>query len=87
MHGVAIYNMVISVNELPDGTAIADVSRELEKLRCTAHANPDSINWTLLVASTPDSAATQKRVNKLIEQQREDEIKFGIATMHVMQPR
>ena len=33
--------MVLSVNELSDGTAdtaIADISRELEKLRRTAHA-------------------------------------------------
>ena len=62
--GVAINNMVVSLNELPDGTAdsaIADVSRELQKLRKTAHAlnmpNPDSINWTLLVSSTSDSAS------------------------------
>lgn len=41
-------------------SVIADVSRELEKLRKTAYAlgmlNPTSINWTLLVASTLDSA-------------------------------
>ena len=61
--GVVINNMVVSINELPDGTAesaTADVSREFEKLRKTAHAlgmpNPNSINWTLLVASTSDSA-------------------------------
>ena len=90
--GVAINNMVISVNELPDGTAesaIADISRELEKLRKTAHAldmpNPDSINWTLLVASTSDSAATQKRVNKLIQECKEkDEVKFGPATLETI---
>lgn len=66
--------MVICVNELPDGTAssaIGDVSREFQKLRKIAHAigmpNPDSINWTLIAASTSDSAASQKRFNKLIE--------------------
>ena len=91
--GVAINNMVLSVNELPDGTAesvIADVSRELEKLRKTAYAlgmpNPNSINWTLLVASTSDSASTQKRINKLIEECREeDEAKYGSATIETVE--
>ena len=90
--GVAVNDMVISVNELADGTAesaVADVSREFEKLRRTAHAlglpNPNSINWTLLVASTSDSASTQKRINRLIEQCREeDEIKFGPATIETV---
>ena len=93
MHGVAINNMVLSVNELPDGTAesvIADVSRELKKLRKTAYAlgmsNPISINWTLLVASTSDSASTQKRINKLIEECREeDEAKYGSATIEIVE--
>lgn len=90
--GVAINNMVISVNELPDGTAesaIDDVSRELQKLRKVAHAigmpNPDSINWTLIVASTSDSAASQKRFNKLVEECREkDEVEFGPATVETV---
>ena len=85
---VGINGMVVSVNELPDGTAksvISDVSRELEKLRETAHAlnmpDADSINWTLIVSSTSDSASTQKRFNKLIEECREsDEKRFGPAT-------
>ena len=87
--GIAINDMVVSVNELPDGTAMSaidDISRELEKLRNTAHAlkmpNPDGINWTLLVSSTSDSAATQKRLNKLIEEcKAADEKKFGPATL------
>ena len=91
--GVAINNMVLSVNELPDGAAesvIADVSRELEKLRKTAYAlgmpNPNSINWTLLVASTSDSASTQKRINKLIEECREeDEAKYGCASIETVE--
>ena len=69
--------MVISVNELPDGTAetaVADVSRELEKLRQIAHdlriPNANSINWTLFVAVNSDSAATQKKLNRLIEERR-----------------
>ena len=82
---VALNGMVISVNELPDGTAnsaIEDVSRELKRLRDTAKMlgmpHADSINWTLVASSTADSAATQKRFNKLIEQKREeDEEKFG----------
>ena len=82
---IAINNVVVSVNEQSDGTAdsiVNDVSRELEKLRETAQAlgipNSNSINWTLISSSTSDSAATQKRFNKLIEQQKEaDREKFG----------
>ena len=50
--GVVINDIVVSVNHLPDGSAvsaISDISRELEKLRKTATAlglpNPNSINW------------------------------------------
>ena len=86
--GVVINDMVVSVNELPDGTAqsvISDISRELEKLRKTAHAlkmpNANSINWTLLVSSTSDSASTQKRLNRLVEEHRKaDEEVFGPAS-------
>ena len=43
--------------------------------------NPNSINWTLVVSSTSDSAATQKCINRLIEECREnDEQRFGPAT-------
>ena len=81
--------MVISVNELPDGTsasAIEDVSSELEKLRKIAHAigmpNADSINWTLVAASTSDSASSQKKFNKLVEEcRKKDEAKFGHASL------
>jgi len=81
--------MVVSVKELSDGTAksvIADISREFEKRCKTANAlkipNADSINWTLLVSSTSDSASNQKCLNKLIEECREaDERKFGPATL------
>ena len=90
--GTAINNMVISVNELPDGTAssaIDDVSRELQKLRRTAHAlgipNADSINWTLVAVSSSDSVASQKRFNRLIEDYRErDEENFGPATVETI---
>ena len=70
--GVGINDVVISVNELPDGTALSaikDVSRKLEKLREVAHAlrlpNASRINWTLFISSTSDSAASQQRLNKI----------------------
>ena len=73
------------VNEVPDGSAdsmIDDISRELKKLREIAHTlnlpNANKINWTLIVSSTSDSASTQKRFNKLIEDERcKDEERFG----------
>lgn len=85
--------MVISVNEVADGTAISameDVSKELEKLRETAHAlqlpRADRINWTLFTSSTSDSAATQKRFNKLIQDCRDkDELQFGSATPETLE--
>ena len=53
-------------------------------LRDVAHAlnmpNADKLNWTLIVSSSSDSASTQKRFNRLLELQREeDERKFGTA--------
>ena len=43
--------------------------------------NPNSINWTLILSSTSDSAATQKCMNRLIKDccQGDEEI-FGPAT-------
>ena len=90
---VVVNDIVVSVNELCDGTAataIDDISRELEKLRTTARSlgipNANSINWTLLVSSTSDSASTQKRLNKLIQECREaDAEKFGHATSDTME--
>lgn len=87
--GVVVNDMVISLNEVSDGTALSaidDISRELEKLRATATslgiANANSINWTLLVSSTSDSASTQKKLNKLILERRDaDEKQFGAATI------
>ena len=86
--GIAINGMTISVNELTDGSAtsiVSDISQELEQLRNTAKAlklpNADSINWTMVVSSTSDSASTQKKLNKLIEECRAtDEERFGTAT-------
>ena len=90
--GAVANGVVLGVNELPDGKAISaieDISREFEKLRRTAKIldlpNPNSINWTLVVSSTSDSASTQKRVNKLIEEQRQsDEEKFGPANINTI---
>lgn len=89
---VGINDVVISVNELPDGTAVSaieDISKELEKLREIARAlrlpNADQINWTLFASSTSDCAATQKRLNKLIDDYREkDEQRFGAATLETV---
>jgi len=72
--------MVFSVNEVPDGgtadSIINDISCELQSLRDTAHAlnlpNADKINWTLFQSSSSDSAATQKKFNRLIEEKRDD---------------
>lgn len=83
--GIALNKVVISVSQQSDGTAdsiISDVSRQLQKLRETASAlglpNFSSINWTMISSSTADSAATQKRFNKLIEQKKEaDKEEFG----------
>ena len=67
---MSINDIVVSVNEVPDGTAqraIVSISRELAYLHKTAHAlkmpNADGINWTLFASSTSDSAASQKRLN------------------------
>ena len=85
--GVGINDIVISLNELPDGTAdtaIADICQELEKLRTIAHElkipNANCINWTMFVATNSDSAASQKKINHFIEDyQATDEIKYGTA--------
>ena len=55
---------------------------ELEKLRDIAHAlnlrDPYKINWTLFTSCTSDSASTQKKFNRLVEQCRErDEEIYG----------
>ena len=83
--GVALNDIVISVNEIHKGSAdcvVADISGELEKLRTAAQTlglpNANSINWTVIVSSSSDSAATQKRLNKLVEECRQaDQEKFG----------
>ena len=77
--------MVLSVNNIPDGSAdsmIQDISQELQKLREMAQAlnlpNANKINWTMIISSSSDSASTQKRFNRLLEEQRSrDEEVFG----------
>ncbi len=85
LQDAAVNGTVISVNEVPDGSSdsmIADISRELQKLRDVAHAlqlpNAKKINWTLMRSSTSDSASTQKKFNKLVEEKiEEDFARFG----------
>ena len=71
LEGAAINGMVLSVNEVPDGSAdsiLNDVSTELQKLREVAHAlkmpNADKVNWTLIVSSSSDSASTHVAVTR-----------------------
>ena len=83
--GSALNGMVLSVNNVLDGSAdsiINDISKELQKLREIAHElklpDANKINWTLIVSSSSDSGSAQKRFNKLLEEKRvEDEEKFG----------
>ena len=90
--GLAINNTTISINEVSDGSAdraIADITNELEQLRNIAHAlqlpNADSINWTMTVSSTSDSASSQKRLNKLIKECKDaDEKRYGKANIQTV---
>ena len=75
IYGIAINDVVFSLNEVPDGSAesaFQDIEKELNKLRSIAtklqlpFAN--SINWTLFASSTSDSASTQKKFNNLLEE-------------------
>lgn len=72
--GVAINNTTISLNELSDGSAykmVTDITNELENLRKIANVlklpNADTINWTMIVSSTSDSASTQKRLDQRMQ--------------------
>ena len=87
-NGIVINDVAVSVNEVSDGTAasaIEDISRELATLCETAQVlgvpNAERINWTLIASSTSDSAATQKCLNKMIKERRDQDAEtFGIAT-------
>ena len=74
--GIAINDMTISINEVADGSSSTAIeSREIEKLQKIANAlgipNASSINWSLIEASTSDSAATQKHFYEKKEAERE----------------
>ena len=76
-----INGLVLSVNEVPDGTAeqiARDMSCELDHLRKTAKAldlpNADCINWGAMTSITSDSAATQKKFNSIAKTLKEEDI-------------
>ena len=80
INGIALNGLTISLNEVANGSAdeiVQHISKELKRLREMAHAlnipNADKINWTLISSSTSDSAATQKRLNHLIDRQKEED--------------
>ena len=80
LNAIAFNGVVISVNEVPDGKAdsiIADIDSQLKKLRCFAQQldipNNEMLNWSMISASTSDSASTQKRLNDLIQQRKEED--------------
>ena len=81
--------LVLSVSEVPNGSAeevAKNISKELERLRNIAHEigleNADSINWSLVVSSTSDCAATQKKINKVAQMQKNEDLKqFGYTSV------
>ena len=82
LNSAAVNGIVISVNEVPDGTAetiFNDINSELEKLRNAAKdlglPNHMSINWSVFASATSDSALTQTKFNKLIETHKEEDDK------------
>ena len=98
VNALAINNICLSVGEVPDGTAdsvLEHIDSELKRLREIAHTlnvpEADSINWAHISSSTSDGAATQRCVNKLVEEYRgRDRAAFGVsvsgtATAHLVQ--
>ena len=81
--------LVRSVSEVPNGSAeevANNISKELERLRNIAHEigleNADSINWSLVVSSTSDCAATQKKFNKVAQMWKNEDLKqFGYTSV------
>ena len=74
INGAAINDIVLSLSEVPDGSAesaIQDIEKELNKLRTIAsqlnlpHAH--SINWTLFAYSTSNSAPTQRSLTSCLK--------------------
>ena len=85
INGLAVNGLVLSINEVSDGSAetiVEDIGNELCKLRETARQlnlpNADSVNWTLFSSSSSDSASTQKKLNRILQECKEnDEEKYG----------
>ena len=46
--------------------------------------NANKINWTLVSATTSDSASTQKKFNHLLQEKKEDKLRFGPASGDAM---
>ena len=90
---VSVNGMVLCLDEVPDGSAnsmVELVETELEKLRNIAYdlrlESPERINWTLFNSMTSDSASTQKRFNRLVEEcRKKDETNLGIATSEAVE--
>ena len=86
LNATAFSGVVLSVTEIPDGKAqsvMCDIDNQFQKLRKIAQQleipNYEMLNWTMLCASSSDSASTQKRLNKLIQERKEDEKLYAIA--------
>ena len=83
--GSSISGTVLGVQEVSDGraeTMLQELDKQLSKLRQTANElqipNANSINWTLILSSTSDGAATQTKFNRLLQELRKrDENQFG----------
>ena len=83
--GSSVSGIVMGVQEVTDGTSetmIREVDRQLTRLRQIANdldlPNADTINWTLIVSSSSDGAATQTKFNNL-DLRGHDEKTFGPA--------
>ncbi len=87
LNATAFNGVVLSVNEIPDGKAdsvIEDIGTQLEKLRNIGKqlglSNHKMFNWSVIHSSSSDSASTQKRVNTLLQQRKdEDAENFPVA--------
>ena len=81
INGVAVNGTVLCLNEVSDGSAqciAKDISAESAKLREIAKSlglkYPERINWTLLTSSTSNSASTQKKFNRLVQQYSKEDV-------------
>ena len=79
LNGTALNGMVLSVAEVPDGkadTILTDVEKQLNKIKDIAQKlhlpHAEKINWSMFRSSTSDSASTQKRLNSLLQQRKDD---------------